>query len=65
MRVKFVDRSDQDIVVDSGAEESVCPQGFGEKLYGTQKSERYFKFRSAGGGIIAHHGQRTLGVSPF
>ena len=65
MRVRLADGSDEDVVVDSGAEESVCPWGFGERVYGTQKSEKSIAFRSAGGGYIDHYGQRTLRVSPF
>ena len=65
MRVQFVDGTEQDIVVDSGAEESVCPVEFGQKLYGMEESKRMFKFRGAGGNVIKHHGQRTLNVAPF
>ena len=47
---RWDDGADQDVVVDSGVEESVCPWEFGERLYGTQKSDKRIVFRTAGGG---------------
>ena len=40
LKVRFIDGSEQDVVVDSGAEESVCPWEWGERLYGTQEASR-------------------------
>ena len=67
MEVEFVGGEKTEIVVDSGAEESVCPRGWGETLFGTEKSPNKMKFRGAGGDTIEHHGQREVLVrsSPF
>ena len=67
MEVQFVGGGATEIVVDSGAEESVCPRDWGEKLFGTDASPSKVKFRGAGGDIIQHHGQREVLVvsSPF
>ena len=65
LKVRFVDGSEEDIVVDSGAEESVCPRERGERPYGTQQAERRIQFRHAGGGYMDHYGQRAMEVSTF
>ena len=49
--------------MDSGAEESVCPWEWGERLYGTQEASRPIIFRSAGGGYLDHYGQRKIAVT--
>ena len=60
MEVEFVGGEKTEIVVDSGAEESVCPREWGEKLFGTTESEEKMRFRGAGGDQIPHHGQREI-----
>ena len=67
MEVEFIGGGETEIVVDSGAEESVCPREWGEKLFGTAESEEKMRFRGAGGDQIQHHGQREVLVtsSPF
>ena len=55
------------ITVDSGAEESVCPKDWGHQFaIRPIKEEDRINFRSACGGQMGHHGQRTVRVtSPF
>ena len=67
LEVQFVGGGTTEIVVDSGAEESVCPREWGEKLFGTEASPNKVKFRGAGGDVIQHYGQREVLVSslPF
>ena len=69
MEVEFVGGGKTEIMVDNGAEESVCPRDWGEALFGTDASPKKIKFRGAGGDLIQHHGQREVMVksmsSPF
>ena len=51
------------ITVDSGAEESVCPWEWGERLVGTQHSKEHMRFKNAIGGIIPHWGMREVKVT--
>ena len=60
MRVNFIDGSSEEIVIDSGAEESVCPYEWGLELYGLEEADRWIQFRWASGGIIDHYGQRVV-----
>ena len=54
------------ITVDSGAEESVCPWEWGEKLFGTTAVESWMTFTNASGGNIPHWVKREIKVvSPF
>ena len=50
-----------EIRVDSAAEESVCPKGWG-KQFGTKQVEEHKKlnFVSANGGKIEHYGERKV-----
>ena len=65
MDVTFRDGGEAAITVDSGAEESVCPWGWGEQ-FGIRQAERQMNFRNATGGIIQHYGSRDVVVaSPF
>ena len=51
----------QEITVDSAAEESVCPNDFGEE-FGIAKVEcgKGMRLVNASGGRINHHGKRTV-----
>ena len=54
------------IVVDSGAEENVCPWEWGNELFGTKDPASWMNFRNANGGPIEHYGTRDVRVtSPF
>ena len=54
-----------DMLVDSGAEENVCPKWWGES-FGLDSSGRTLNLRSASGSRIAHWGEREVVVeSPF
>ena len=65
MDVKFVGGGKTEITVDSGAEENVCPWGWGSQFEVTPASSMMY-FRNASGGRIAHYGQRVVEVeSPF
>jgi hypothetical protein len=65
MMVKFEGGSETEIVVDSGAEENVCPRWWGSS-FGLEKADKQLHLRSAGGNKIEHYGQRTVVVtSPF
>ena len=56
---------DTEIVVDSGAEESVCPLEWGSQ-FGIREADRWMKFKNASGGEIRHYGHRDVFVtSPF
>ena len=62
--VNFVGGERTSITVDSGAEESVCPWGWGEQYPVTQG--KTMSFKSASGGVIEHYGKREVVVSsPF
>jgi hypothetical protein len=50
-------------MVDSGAEESVCPWEWGERLFGTQHSKEHMQFKNASGGNIEHWGMREVKVT--
>ena len=53
------------ITVDRGAEENVCPWGWGE-TFGIFPADRWMNFRSTSGSKIEHYGQREVHViSPF
>ena len=63
--VRFVGGEVAEIVVDSGAEESVCPRNWGAQ-FGLKKPDRQMTFRNASGGTITHYGEReVLVTSPF
>ena len=65
LKVSFVDGRETEIVVDSGAEENVCPWEWGEMFRGNE-GVRKMKFRRASGGGIEHYGERDVYVvSPF
>ena len=63
MEVQFVGGEKTMITVDSGAEESVCPWEWGERLFGTQHSKEHMQFKNARGGTIEHWGQREVRVT--
>ena len=66
MDVQFVGGEKTVITVDSGAEESVCPWDWGERLFGTSAAENWMTFKNASGGNIPHWGKRKVKViSPF
>ena len=65
LKAKFSDEEETEIVVDSGAEENVCPKKWGE-AFGFEKEFRPLNLRSASGGKIPHYGEREVIVeSPF
>ena len=65
LKVCFLDGEGTEIVVDSGAEENVCPVWWGEK-FGLQESSKVMYLRNASGNQIPHWGQRdVLSVAPF
>ena len=47
-----------EITVDSAAEESVCPQAWGEQ-YQTRRPARWMRFVNASGGEMNHYGEKT------
>ena len=61
MKVFFSNGTKADIVVDSGAEESVCPPSWGEQFPLKEAPPIYL--RDASGNEIAHWGQRDVVVS--
>ena len=63
MEVQFVGGEKTMITVDSGAEESVCPWEWGERLFGTQQAREHMNFRDASGGMIPHWGKREVKVT--
>jgi hypothetical protein len=63
MEVQFVGGEKTMITVDSGAEESVCPWDWGERLFGTQQSSEHMNFKNASGGTIQHWGKREVRVT--
>ena len=63
MEVQFVGGEKTMITVDSGAEESVCPWDWGERLFGTQQSSEHMHFKNASGGTIPHWGKREVRVT--
>ena len=65
MEVSFNKGGSTQITVDSGAEENVCPWGWGEQ-FGTSPLDKVMKFRGAGGTPITHYGKRQVKVRcPF
>jgi hypothetical protein len=57
----------EEIVIDSAAEESVCPKDWGA-AFGTSPSEKRMRFINASGGEMGHYGERianfrTIGES--
>ena len=65
MQVRFENGSDTEIVVDSGAEENLCPVNWGAE-YGLDPPMEPMAFRSASGNWMNHYGQRdVVMVSPF
>ena len=56
MEVQFVGGEETTSMVDSGAEESVCPWEWGERLFGTQHSKERMQFQNPSGGNIEHWG---------
>ena len=65
LKVNFVDGRETEIVVDSGAEENVCPKWWGES-FGLNTSCKILNLRNASGGKITHWGERDVLVeSPF
>ena len=53
------------ITVDSGAEENVCPWGWGDQ-FPTREVDYLMNFRGASGEYIGHYGQKDVVVaSPF
>ena len=47
-----------EITVDSAAEESVCPKGWGE-AFPMRKPSRWLRFVNASGGPMGHYGEKT------
>ena len=65
MDVEFVGGGPAEIIVDSGAEESVCPKDWGEQ-FGLNAGGPKMRFRNASGGTINHYGHREVIVTaPF
>ena len=52
----------EEITVDSGAEESVCPKGCGNRFRINDKVDK-LRFRGADGGEIKHYGERAVYVT--
>ncbi len=48
----------EEIVIDSAAEESVCPKSWGA-VFGTKPSDKRMRFINASGGEMGHYGERT------
>ena len=60
-----MDGEEAEIVVDSGAEENVCPGWWG-KQFGLKASEKEMFLRNASGNQIPHYGEReVLFTAPF
>ena len=65
MKVDLVGGNREEVVVDSGAEENVCPWEWGEE-FGVDRSGKKMVFRGANGAWINHFGERKVFVySPF
>ena len=65
LKVCFLGGGETEIVVDSGAEENVCPSWWGEQ-FGLQEAAKVMYLRNASGSQISHWGQRdVLFVAPF
>ena len=63
MVVDFKGGKRQEITVDSGAEESVCPKEWGAKEFGTKTVGTTLAFRGASGAAIEHFGERGVWVT--
>jgi hypothetical protein len=61
LKANFVGGAETDIVVDSGAEENVCPKWWGES-FGLDNSGRTLNLRSASEARISHWGEREVVV---
>ena len=65
LEVDFVGGGKAEIVVDSGAEENVCPYEWAEH-FGLGPADRWLRFRDASGNWIEHYGKRVVMVTnPF
>ena len=63
--LKFPGGVKTQITVDSGAEESVCPVGWGAE-FGTEEPDRRLNLINASGAKIPHMGRRLVNVeAPF
>ena len=62
MDVMLVGGERATIIVDSGAEENVCPWDWGRELFGTRDASKWMVFRSATGAPIEHWGARDIKV---
>ena len=56
---KFKDGESISVVVDSGAEENVCPWWWG-KQFGLSEPNAWFNFSGANGAKIPHYGKRAI-----
>ena len=54
---KWVSTGEGEITVDSAAEESVCPRGWG-KQYPLREPSKWLNFTNASGGHMKHYGER-------
>ena len=54
---KWVSTGEGEITVDSAAEESVCPRGWG-KQYPLREPSKWLNFTKASGGHMKHYGER-------
>jgi hypothetical protein len=54
---KWVSNGEGEITVDSAAEESVCPRGWG-KQYPMREPSKWLNFTNASGGHMKHYGER-------
>ena len=65
MHVRFINGEETEITVDSGAEENVCPWGWGAQ-FETKETDKWMNFRNASGGKIEHYKKMKIIVtSPF
>ena len=62
--IKFEKVGQETITIDSGAEESVCPLGWGDS-FGLEgiKPGREMRMINAGGGVMPHYGSRSVQFS--
>ena len=65
MEVEFVGGEKTVITFDSGAEESVCPWEWRERLFGTGDAGSRVSFKNASGGNIPHWGRRGIKILTF
>ena len=59
LEVDFVGGGKAEIVVDSGAEESVCPWDWGRQ-FGIREADKWMNFKNASGQPISHYGHRDV-----